>query len=603
MNKMWRQLLSIIILFILFSIAFTVLENLWTETQKINLSEAMQLIKDGKIAKINVASDNVELTSQDNKVYFAKIETNSSFIETLKNFGFSPEQIEALNITIKNESGWIFWLSILAPIIIPILFIVILFYYSFRRANQGAMQIFSFSRSNIKLFSSDKDKITFKDVAGLKEAKEELQEIVEFLKNPKKFQELGARIPRGVLLMGAPGSGKTLLARAVAGEAKVPFFHISGSEFVEMFVGVGAGRVRDAFNTVKKAAPAILFIDEIDAIGRERGAGIGGGQDEREQTLNQILVEMDGFDRDTRVIVMAATNRPDILDFALLRPGRFDRRVVLDLPDINGREEILKIHTRDKVLGADINLRDIAERTPGFSGADLANLVNEAAILAARDNKKFISQKELLSSIEKVMLGPERKSRVFTEKEKKITAYHEAGHALVSLFLPGASELKKVSIISRGQAAGYTMKMPTEERYMKTRSEFLADIAALLAGYISESMIFHDVSTGAANDLEAATDLSRSLVTKYGMSDKLGPRSFGKTEGMIFLGKEITTEKDYSEETATLIDKEMNKIIDECYKKAKHILEEHKKQLEIIAQALIEKETLERIEIEALIKE
>jgi len=600
---MWRQLLSIIILFILFSIAFTVLENLWTETQKINLSEAMQLIKDGKIAKINVASDNVELTSQDNKVYFAKIETNSSFIETLKNFGFSPEQIEALNITIKNESGWIFWLSILAPIIIPILFIVILFYYSFRRANQGAMQIFSFSRSNIKLFSSDKDKITFKDVAGLKEAKEELQEIVEFLKNPKKFQELGARIPRGVLLMGAPGSGKTLLARAVAGEAKVPFFHISGSEFVEMFVGVGAGRVRDAFNTVKKAAPAILFIDEIDAIGRERGAGIGGGQDEREQTLNQILVEMDGFDRDTRVIVMAATNRPDILDFALLRPGRFDRRVVLDLPDINGREEILKIHTRDKVLGADINLRDIAERTPGFSGADLANLVNEAAILAARDNKKFISQKELLSSIEKVMLGPERKSRVFTEKEKKITAYHEAGHALVSLFLPGASELKKVSIISRGQAAGYTMKMPTEERYMKTRSEFLADIAALLAGYISESMIFHDVSTGAANDLEAATDLSRSLVTKYGMSDKLGPRSFGKTEGMIFLGKEITTEKDYSEETATLIDKEMNKIIDECYKKAKHILEEHKKQLEIIAQALIEKETLERIEIEALIKE
>ena len=603
MNKMWRQLLSIIILFILFSIAFTVLENLWTETQEINLSEAIQLIKDGKIAKISVTTDNLELTSQDNKVYFAKIETNSSFIETLKNFGFSPEQIEALNITIKNESGWIFWLSILAPIIIPILFIVILFYYSFRRANQGAMQIFSFSRSNIKLFSSDKDKITFKDVAGLKEAKEELQEIVEFLKNPKKFQELGARIPRGVLLMGAPGSGKTLLARAVAGEAKVPFFHISGSEFVEMFVGVGAGRVRDAFNTVKKAAPAILFIDEIDAIGRERGAGIGGGQDEREQTLNQILVEMDGFDRDTRVIVMAATNRPDILDFALLRPGRFDRRVVLDLPDINGREEILKIHTRDKVLGADINLRDIAERTPGFSGADLANLVNEAAILAARDNKKFISQKELLSSIEKVMLGPERKSRVFTEKEKKITAYHEAGHALVSLFLPGASELKKVSIISRGQAAGYTMKMPTEERYMKTRSEFLADIAALLAGYISESMIFHDVSTGAANDLEAATDLSRSLVTKYGMSDKLGPRSFGKTEGMIFLGKEITTEKDYSEETATLIDKEMNKIIDECYKKAKHILEEHKKQLEIIAQALIEKETLERIEIEALIKE
>jgi len=602
MSKIWRQLLFIVLLFIFLSVLFSGLEKTQTGKKQINLSEAIQMIKGEKVDKIIVHPDSLEIITPDKQVFLAAKESNVSLGELLKNFGFSSEEINALDIEVKEQSGWSVWLGILVPIVIPIILLVILFSYSFRRANQGAMQIFSFSHSNIKLFSSDKDRITFKDVAGLKEAKEELQEIVDFLKNPKKFQELGARIPRGVLLMGAPGSGKTLLARAVAGEANVPFFHISGSEFVEMFVGVGASRVRDAFNTVKKAAPAILFIDEIDAIGRERGAGIGGGQDEREQTLNQILVEMDGFDRETRVIVMAATNRPDILDFALLRPGRFDRRVVLDLPDINGREEILKIHTRDKVLGPDIKLRDIAERTPGFSGADLANLVNEAAILAARDNKKFISQQELISSIEKVMLGPERKSRVFTEKEKKITAYHEAGHALIALLLPGASELKKVSIISRGRAAGYTMKMPTEERYLKTRTEFLADIAALLGGYLAEELEFKDVSTGASNDLQEATDLSRALVTKYGMSKKLGPITFGKTEEMIFLGKEITTEKSYSEETATLIDKEINKIIQECYKKAKHVLQENKKQLDKIAQTLIEKETLEREEIEQLIK-
>jgi len=603
MNKIWRQLLLVILLFIFLSVLFSGLEKTLTSKKQISLSESIQMIKEKKVVKIIVHPDSLEIVAPDKQVFVANKESNVSLGELLKNFGFSSEEINALDIEVKEQSGWSVWLGILVPIVIPIIFLVVLFSYSFRRANQGAMQIFSFSRSNIKLFSSDKDRITFKDVAGLKEAKEELQEIVEFLKNPKKFQELGARIPRGVLLMGAPGSGKTLLARAVAGEANVPFFHISGSEFVEMFVGVGAGRVRDAFNTVKKAAPAILFIDEIDAIGRERGAGIGGGQDEREQTLNQILVEMDGFDRETRVIVMAATNRPDILDSALLRPGRFDRRVVLDLPDINGREEILKIHTRDKKVSPEVKLREIAERTPGFSGADLANLVNEAAILAARDNKKFIGQQELVSSIEKVMLGPERKSRVFTEKDKKITAYHEAGHALISLLLPGASELKKVSIISRGQAAGYTMKMPTEERYLKTRTEFLADIAALLGGYLAEELEFKDVSTGAANDLQEATDLSRALVTKYGMSEKLGPITFGKTEEMIFLGKEITTGKNYSEETATLIDKEINKIIQECYKKAKHVLQENKKQLDKIAKALIEKETLERTEVEQLIKQ
>ena len=603
MNKIWRQLLFVVLLFIFLSVLFSGLEKTLTNKKQISLSESIQMIKEKKVDKIIVHPDSLEIVASDKQIFLAAKESYVSLGELLNNFGFSSEEINALDIEVKEQSGWSVWLWNLLPIVIPIIFLVILFSYSFRRANQGAMQIFSFSRSNIRLFSSDKDRITFKDVAGLKEAKEELQEIVEFLKNPKKFQELGARIPRGVLLMGVPGSGKTLLARAVAGEANVPFFHISGSEFVEMFVGVGAGRVRDAFNTVKKAAPAILFIDEIDAIGRERGAGIGGGQDEREQTLNQILVEMDGFDRETRVIVMAATNRPDILDFALLRPGRFDRRVVLDLPDINGREEILKIHTRDKKASPEVRLREIAERTPGFSGADLANLVNEAAILAARDSKKFIGQQELISSIEKVMLGPERRSRVFTEKEKKITAYHEAGHALVSLLLPGASELKKVSIISRGQAAGYTMKMPTEERYLKTRTEFLADIAALLGGYLAEELEFKDVSTGAANDLQEATGLSRSLVTKYGMSEKLGPITFGKTEEMIFLGREISTEKNYSETTATLIDKEINKIIQQCYKKASHVLQENKKQLDKIAKALIEKETLEREEIEQLIKE
>ncbi|MFA5392549.1 MAG: ATP-dependent zinc metalloprotease FtsH [Candidatus Paceibacterota bacterium] len=602
MNKIWRQLLIVVLLFFFLSVLFSGLEKNRVSKKQISLSESIQMIKGKNVDKIIVHPDSLEIVALNQQVFLAAKESNVSLGELLNDFGFSSEEINALDIEVKEQSALSVWLGILLPIVIPILFLVILFSYSFRKANKGAMQIFSFSHSNIRLFSSDKNKTTFKDVAGLKEAKEELQEIVEFLKNPKKFQDLGARIPRGVLLMGVPGSGKTLLARAVAGEANVPFFHISGSEFVEMFVGVGAGRVRDAFNTVKKAAPAILFIDEIDAIGRERGAGIGGGQDEREQTLNQILVEMDGFDRETRVIVMAATNRPDILDFALLRPGRFDRRVVLDLPDINGREEILKIHARDKKVSPEVNLREIAERTPGFSGADLANLVNEGAILAARDNKKSINQQELISSIEKVMMGPERKSRVFTVKEKKIIAYHEAGHALVSLFLPGASELKKVSIISRGRAAGYTMKMPIEERYLKTRTEFLADIAAFLGGYLAEELEFKDVSTGAANDLQEATDLSRALVTKYGMSKKLGPISFGKTEGMIFLGKEIATEKSFSEETATLIDKEINKIIQECYKKAKHVLQENKKKLDKIAKALIEKETLEKKEIEQLIE-
>jgi cell division protease FtsH len=438
-------------------------------------------------------------------------------------------------------------------------------------------------------------------VAGLKEAKEELMEVVDFLKNPKKFLQMGARIPRGVLLMGSPGTGKTLLARAVAGEALVPFFHMSGSEFVEMFVGVGAGRVRDLFSTAKKAAPAIIFIDELDAIGRHRGAGLGGGHDEREQTLNQILVEMDGFERDTKLIVMAATNRPDILDPALLRPGRFDRRIVLDLPDINDREEILKIHCQGKPLALDVKIREVAERTPGFAGADLANVVNEAAILAARRNKQQVFQQELLESIEKVLLGPERRSHALSKKEKMITAYHEAGHALVSAFLPTAEPVRKISIVARGMAAGYTIKMPQEEKRMKSRQEFLSDLAISLGGYVAEKLKYGEIPTGSSNDLEKASQLARKMVKEYGMSS-LGPVSFGEKEELIFLGKEISEQRNYSEKIAVLIDEEVAKFIKDAGDQAKSILIKKKSLLEKLAKTLIEKETIEREEFESLIE-
>jgi cell division protease FtsH len=602
-----RNILSSFLVIILFFISLTLIFLFFSQTslveKEISFSEFIKKIKENPAEKIIVRPNNVEVVIGQER-YLAKKEPNISFFEILKNYGFSSEEIKDLNIEIKDEGNLGLWLNIIFSVVLPILLFIGLFYFIFHRTSQSTSQIFSFTRSNIRLFSPKdaKEKITFKDVANLKEAKEELKEVVEFLKNPKKFQELGATIPRGVLLVGPPGSGKTLLARAVAGEANVPFFHISGSEFVEMFVGVGAGRVRDAFSVAKKAAPSILFIDEIDAIGRERGTGLGGGHDEREQTLNQILVEMDGFDRETRVIVIAATNRPDILDPALLRPGRFDRRVVLDLPDVNGREEILKIHARNKKLDEKVNLREIAERTPGFSGADLANLMNEAAILAARRNKKSITQEELIDSIEKVILGPERKSRVLTKKEKEITAYHEAGHALVSALLSeGEVEVKKISIIPRGLTGGYTMRMPKEEKYLKTKTEFFNDVATLLGGYIAEELKFKEISTGAANDLREATEMARALVTKYGMS-KIGPVTFGRTEELMFLGKEILAERDYSEETAAKIDKEVLAIIKDCYKKAKKLLEENYDKLEKIAQKLIEKETLEKEEFEELIK-
>lgn len=602
MNKLAKSFIIVFLLFLALSLIFSAIESTSLKTTKVSFSEAIQALKEEDITKVVIHPNRINIFLEDGSILITERELNVSFPETLQNFGFSSEEISSLNIEIEGDGASAIFFSIILPILIPVLLIGFLLFYSLRRANQGAMQIFSFSRSNIKLFSPSKDGITFKDVAGLKESKEELKEVVEFLKTPKKFHDLGAKIPRGVLLMGPPGSGKTLLARAVAGEAKVPFFHISGSEFVEMFVGVGASRVRDTFATAKKAAPSILFIDEIDAIGRVRGAGIGGGHDEREQTLNQILVEMDGFDRDTKTIVIAATNRPDVLDPALLRPGRFDRRVILDLPSINDREKILEIHVQGKSLSPLINLREIAERTPGFSGADLANLTNEAAILAARRNQKTITQKELLDSIEKVILGPERRSRVLTNKEKEITAYHEAGHALISALLPNTAQVRKISIITRGRAAGYTMRMPSEEKYMKTRSEFLDDLCALLGGYAAEEIKFKEMSTGAANDLKEATDIARGIVTKYGMSKKMGPISFGRTEELVFFGRDISTEREYSEETAAKIDKEVSGILKKCYNDTKRLLKKNIDKLEKVTKELIKKETLEKEEFEKLVK-
>ncbi|MEK7566873.1 MAG: ATP-dependent zinc metalloprotease FtsH, partial [Patescibacteria group bacterium] len=442
----------------------------------------------------------------------------------------------------------------------------------------------------------------FQDVAGVEEAKEELREIVEFLRTPKKFLSIGARIPKGVLLMGPPGAGKTLLARAVAGEAGVPFFHMSAAEFVEMLVGVGASRVRDLFKMAKKAAPAIIFIDEIDAVGRHRGAGLGGGHDEREQTLNQILVELDGFEPHESVIVMAATNRPDVLDPALLRPGRFDRRVVLDLPDIKAREAILKIHAKGKPLVKEVELRRVAERTPGFSGADLQNLMNEGAILAARKNEKQITQHDLLISIEKVMLGPERKSHILSPKEKKISAYHEAGHALVAAVMPEADPVHKVSIISRGRAAGYTLKIPIEDRHLYSKAHFLAELAVALGGYAAEKTIFSEITTGASNDLKQATAVARDMVTKYGMSEKVGPINLGDNNEMVFLGRELGSERHYSEKMASAVDGEVSRFMQDAFKKATEIIKKHKNILEAITKHLIEKETIERNEFDNLVQ-
>jgi len=524
--------------------------------------------------------------------------------QSLINYGVNQERLKQIKLDVKEPSGFLIWVGALLPFLLPFLFIGLFLWFMFRQAQKGQTQALSFGKFHPRITNplEKRNKISFKDIAGVEEAKEELKEVVDFLRHPKKFIDIGARIPRGVLLMGPPGTGKTLLARAVAGEANVPFFHISGSEFVEMFVGVGASRVRDLFKTAKKNAPSIVFIDEIDAVGRHRGAGLGGGHDEREQTLNQILTEMDGFDRDTNIIVIAATNRPDILDPALLRPGRFDRRVILDLPDINEREKILKIHAKNKRLAENVNLRHIAERTPGFSGADLANLINEAAILTARKNEKNINQQNLIDSIEKVLLGPERKSHILSKEEKKIAAYHEAGHALVAASLPHADPVHKVSIVSRGKAAGYTLKLPIKDKHLRSRSEFLADLAVFLGGYCAEKMIFKEITTGAASDLQQASELARALITRYGMSEKLGPITFGEPQGLVFLGKEITEQRNYSEKVAVEIDKEVEKLIRDAQKTAEKIIKGKRKKLTQIAERLIKKEVIERKEFEKLVK-
>ncbi len=602
--NIWMQLGLALVVFLALSAGYSLVRDYVTnKSEEISLSQIATDIQAGKITAITVEGDAITATYADKTTKTSRKESEASLTQTLSGYQVSPSQLGKVAIDIKDEGGIRFWFLTLVPILVPALLLFgVIWYLSRQLRGGGGMQAFTFGRSLARLVSPEDEvqRVTFKDVAGAKEAKVELTEIVDFLKNPKKFIQIGARIPKGVLLMGAPGTGKTLLARAVAGEAGVPFFSISGSEFVEMFVGVGASRVRDLFQTAKKAAPAIIFVDEIDAVGRIRGTGVGGGNDEREQTLNQILVEMDGFEPNEKVIVMAATNRPDVLDPALLRPGRFDRRVTIDLPDRKDREEILQTHARKKPLGPDVKLFVIAERTPGFSGADLANLMNEAAILAAREDRKELAQYDLIRSIEKVMLGPERTSHVLNKREKEITAYHEAGHAIVSSVLPYADPVHKVSIISRGRAAGYTLKLPFDDKRMQSKKEFLDDIAVSLGGYIAEKMMFDDLTTGASNDLQVLTSLARDMVTLYGMSDKMGPMAFDASRGRAMFGQGLEG-GEQSEEVAKQIDHEVKKIIDDSYKRAEDVINTHKKAFVAIAKALVEVETIERDEFEKIL--
>ncbi len=603
MKSLLKNFLIFLIIFLIISGLFSLLNAKAEKTQEISLDQLIQKVRLGEIKKIVIEEDKLNLTLENGSNQFVFKEPNESLIELLNNYDISPDQISKISISIKNTQGKSILFNILLPLAFPLLIFIGLIYFFSRQIKGAGIQAFKFGESQVRTIDPKDKKIktTFKDVAGVEESKEDLKEVVDFLKNPKKYVALGAKIPKGILLVGMPGTGKTLLARAVAGEAGVPFFHISGSEFIEMFVGVGASRVRDLFHKAKKNLPSIVFIDELDAVGRQRGAGLGGSHDEREQTLNQILVELDGFEPNIGLIVMAATNRPDILDPALLRPGRFDRKIILDLPDLKAREAILKIHSRGKPLANSVNLKRVAERTPGFTGADLENLLNEASILAAKRDKEKINLSEILESIERVVLGPERKSHFLSKREREIVAYHEAGHAIVSYFLPGCDPVQKISIIARGRAAGYTLKMPEKDKFLRTKSEFQDDLTALLGGYASEEKIFGEVTTGAADDLSQATQLALKLVTQYGMSI-LGPRTFGEKEELVFLGREISERRDYSEKTAESIDKEVSRIIDSCHNKAKDILEKNKEKLQRIAQILLKKETLEKDLFEKLIK-
>jgi len=575
-------------------------------SEALTLNQLAQDVQSGKVTSIVSDSDNVlTVTYTDSKGVASERTTQKedgvSVVDTLINLGVSKEQLtpDKIKIEIKGPSSWLSILSVLSYIL-PFILMFGMFWWIFRQAQGSNNQAMSFGKSRARMFSGERPTVTFDDVAGADESKEELKEVVEFLKEPQKFIALGARIPKGVLLVGPPGTGKTLLAKAVSGEAGVPFFSISGSEFVEMFVGVGASRVRDLFEQAKKHSPCIIFVDEIDAVGRQRGAGLGGSHDEREQTLNQMLVEMDGFDTDTNVIVMAATNRPDILDPALMRPGRFDRRVTLDRPDMRGREAILKVHSKGKPLEPELDLGSVARGTPGFVGADLENLVNEAAILAARRDKKSIGQPEMEEAIERVVMGPERKSRLISEEEKRIIAYHEAGHAVVGNAIAEADPVQKVTIVGRGQAGGVTWFRPEEDRILMSRKKMIATLTYALGGRAAEAEVFDDITSGASNDIQQVTRIARNMVTQLGMSDKLGNMTYGQKEEMIFLGREISEQRDYSELVAQQIDNEVRKLVDDAYQAAVSILKKYRTELDLVANLLLEKETITREEFEAV---
>jgi cell division protease FtsH len=572
-----------------------------TSQDAMTINEVAAAVQKGSVKKITVDENRLRVVYNDGSQHDSNIETSATLVQQLIDLGVQPADLspDKLKIEIKPPSAWLGIITALGYIL-PFLILGGVFFFIFRQAQGSNNAAMSFGKSRARMFTGDHPTVSFEDVAGADESKEELKEVVEFLREPQKFIQLGARIPKGVLLVGPPGTGKTLIAKAVSGEAGVPFFSISGSEFVEMFVGVGASRVRDLFDQAKRHSPCIVFVDEIDAVGRQRGAGLGGSHDEREQTLNQLLVEMDGFDTDTNIIIMAATNRPDILDPALLRPGRFDRRVVLDRPDMRGREAILRVHVKGKPLGPEIDLGVIARSTPGFVGADLENLVNEAAILAARRNKKVIGQPEFEEAIERVIAGPERKSRLISEDEKRVVAYHEAGHAVVMHSLPESDPVQKVSIIARGMAGGYTLSLPEEDRTLMPRKKILADLVGLLGGRAAEELVFDDITSGASNDIERVTQLARTMVTRLGMSDSLGPMVYGQKEELIFLGREISEQRDYSEAVAEQIDREVRKLVNDAYERARVILREQRNALDTIATRLLEVETISRDEFEQL---
>lgn len=596
------QLIGVILIFFFISAIYGLFSNEKEVVKQGSLTDIATVVNNGQVVRITVSGGEIKAGLTDGTFITANKEPESSLSETLGNYGVTPEKLAAANLEVKNQSGFKYFLVSSLPFLIPLLIVGFLIYMMTRQVKGAGMQAFNFGQSRARIVNPDdaKNRITFDDVAGAKEAKQELKEIVEFLREPKKFLEIGAEIPKGVLLTGHPGTGKTLLARAVAGEAKVPFFHLSGSEFVELFVGVGASRVRDLFKMAKKLAPAIVFIDEIDAVGRSRGVGMGGGNDEREQTLNQILVEMDGFEPTDKVIVMAATNRQDVLDSALLRPGRFDRRVTLDLPDRRDRNEILKIHAKKKKVSADIKLDVIAARTPGFSGADLFSVMNEAAILAARRDATEVAQQDLTSAVEKVMIGPERQSHLMDDKEKKLVAYHEAGHALLASVLEHADPVHKVSIISRGSAGGYTMKIPLEDKHLPTRNRFLDDVVVYLGGYATEEIVLGDVTTGPSSDIQGATNLVREMVTKYGMSSDIGPMATTPASKVLF-GNPV--DGDISPALQARVDGEVEKIIKNAHMRAHELLNQHRPMLDAIANKLMEVETLEQDAYNEIIKQ